>query len=540
LSTEPVRRAAMEAARDQDRVAVSGKVTLVQEVETDVQAGFLMFLPVYKADAPHESIAERRQNILGWIYAPFRMNDFMKSLVGSGLKLNNIYFDIIISDQNEIRPDLVMYHYDGDIDPVVTGSRTPLFLFRQTLTFGGHTWTVVVHSPTLFDDDDAFDNGTLMIEVIGSLISLLLAVIVWLAVARRPVLQPSHGLEATSGGGRWGTTAPPYALAAALSLAAGYLVFKADESERQAHARAERAEVDNRVNVIRLRLERALTVPIARISGIAAQIFAHGDIGPEEFKTIAEMLLRGQPTIRNIGVSHGTVLDLIYPLAGNEGALGMDYRRAEWQWPVVKRAIETHTPIVHGPIKLIQGGIGLIARDPVYLPDATGGESRFFGIISIVLDIPAIFAEAGLDRPDLPISVAIRGRDGLGAAGEMISGDPALFDRNPARAEVEFPYGRWLLAAVPKRGWGSDEPPMSMSRLLGGGFFLFVALISFGTANHLIERSRLHRKLASSEERFRLLLQVASDGVHILDREGNLVLSSRSFLDMLGYTPEEA
>ena len=52
MLTESIRREAMERARDQDAAALSGKVVLVQETNKDVQAGTLMYMPVYRAGMP--------------------------------------------------------------------------------------------------------------------------------------------------------------------------------------------------------------------------------------------------------------------------------------------------------------------------------------------------------------------------------------------------------------------------------------------------------------------------------------------------------
>jgi CHASE1-domain containing sensor protein len=52
MFSEPVRRAAMEQARDSGAAALSGKVELVQETVNDVQAGTLMYVPVYRNGAP--------------------------------------------------------------------------------------------------------------------------------------------------------------------------------------------------------------------------------------------------------------------------------------------------------------------------------------------------------------------------------------------------------------------------------------------------------------------------------------------------------
>ncbi len=301
-----------------------------------------------------------------------------------------------------------------------------------------------------------------------------------------------------------------------------------------------RVAATGQLNDIRLRLERALTVPMMRTRGMAAQIIAHGDLSLPVFNRVAEVLLRGHPAIRNIGVSRGTKLEMLYPLAGNEAVLGVDYRDIAWQWPGVRRAIEVHSPVVQGPMALLQGGSGLIIRDPVFLSDTSDGRERLFGVVSLVLNMQEIYSEAGLTRDNLPIEVAIRGRDGLGEAGELIRGDASVFASHPVELDVQFPNGRWRLAAIPKAGWGDPDGKVLLSRLMGGAFFLFVVAISFGVARHIIERRQLLDQVGMSEERFRNLLRIASDGIHILDESGNLVMCSDSFLRMLGYSEAEA
>jgi CHASE1-domain containing sensor protein len=78
--SESMRHNTMMRAQDNDRAAASGKLTLVQEAEEDVQAGFLVFLPLYKHGMPHSSVAERRAGIDGWVTAVFRMGDLMAGL----------------------------------------------------------------------------------------------------------------------------------------------------------------------------------------------------------------------------------------------------------------------------------------------------------------------------------------------------------------------------------------------------------------------------------------------------------------------------
>ena len=82
MFSEPVRREAMERSRDTDKPAMSGKVRLVQEYGKKEQAGFLIYIPVYNNQLPHDTLSNRQSNIIGWVYSPFRMNDLMEGIFG--------------------------------------------------------------------------------------------------------------------------------------------------------------------------------------------------------------------------------------------------------------------------------------------------------------------------------------------------------------------------------------------------------------------------------------------------------------------------
>ncbi len=69
MYSEPVRRQAMDAARDSGEARLSGKVTLLQETDTEVQAGLLLYLPIYAASgksvAPGERLAKMAEERYG-------------------------------------------------------------------------------------------------------------------------------------------------------------------------------------------------------------------------------------------------------------------------------------------------------------------------------------------------------------------------------------------------------------------------------------------------------------------------------------------
>lgn len=65
--SDPVRRQAMERARDSGNLAMSGKVTLVSESRPN-RSSFLLYTPIYKEGMPTGTVAERRNAIQGFSY----------------------------------------------------------------------------------------------------------------------------------------------------------------------------------------------------------------------------------------------------------------------------------------------------------------------------------------------------------------------------------------------------------------------------------------------------------------------------------------
>ena len=78
MYAEPVRRAAMDAARDGGMLQMTGEVRLVQDGPNEVP-GVLIYAPVYRAGDVPRTAAARRLSMQGWVYMPFRMERFVES-----------------------------------------------------------------------------------------------------------------------------------------------------------------------------------------------------------------------------------------------------------------------------------------------------------------------------------------------------------------------------------------------------------------------------------------------------------------------------
>jgi len=176
--SEPVRRAALEQARDSGLPAMTGKITLKQETTDPVQAGFLIVLPLYRNGQPHLALAQRRAAIVGWVYAPFRMGDVMADTLGArGRDL-----DVEIYDGEEMNDATRMY--DSEPLPAGEGRRQAI----QKLGIAGHRWTLQIFAPVTAVS--ALTEKSHLIGIGGIVFSVLLAALAYaLAESRRHIGQ---------------------------------------------------------------------------------------------------------------------------------------------------------------------------------------------------------------------------------------------------------------------------------------------------------------------------------------------------------------
>ncbi|MDO8606184.1 MAG: ATP-binding protein [Phaeospirillum sp.] len=325
----------------------------------------------------------------------------------------------------------------------------------------------------------------------------------------------------------------PFVAASLISALAALALTEVYQLQVRHRQEAARVDVVAHLGAVRGLLEGALTAPLLVTRGLVANIIQHGDVSDANFAGTAAIVLMDYPSIRNLTLARGTVIAAVYPLTANQAVLGVDYRSRADQWATVERAIQSRRPVVAGPVNLIQGGSALIGRVPIFLPAKKGGDPSLFGLLSVVIDIPSIFASAGISQDDVPIAVAIRGHDGLGRAGGMVWGDEAIFDRDAVEMDVTLPDGTWRLAATPRDGWEVTNGELRVTRLLGGALWLFVAFASFGTAFYAMSLRCARGRIAESEERYRALVETAPMAVCV-HRDGRIIFANTEAHRMVG------
>lgn len=285
-----------------------------------------------------------------------------------------------------------------------------------------------------------------------------------------------------------------------------------DEQNRRVSDQLARADVLAKVNIIRAKLEGNINGNLQLVQGLASAVVTEPYMGQQRFASLAANLFKEKSQLRNIAGAPDLVISLMYPMKGNEKALGLDYRKNEGQRMAALRARDQRALVLAGPVDLAQGGRGFIGRIPIFVPTVGGGD-RFWGILSAVIDVDRLYAASGLTDPGLDIDVALTGKDALGGGGQRFFGSESVINGNPVTTEVELPLGSWQLSATPKHGWPAtpkNETALRATMALAGALVVLPILVAgwlFG------ERQKNYAELRRLSQRLELALDASGIGV---------------------------
>ncbi len=314
-----------------------------------------------------------------------------------------------------------------------------------------------------------------------------------------------------------------------------FIVGLLGDVAREQHRRTTAAHLSE----IRGRLEGEIAATLYLAQGFVSYVATQADAGAEEFHRFAVETMSISRNIRIVAMAPDDVIRFIYPLEGNENVIGLDYKTIKEQWPAIEKAMLLRKPYVAGPVNLVQGGRALIVRAPVFLSeniDDPQSERYYWGLISLVVDSESLFAGAGLREQVGDDLFAVRGVDGKGAEGDVILGDPELFEKDAIFQILKLPLGEWQLAVYPENGWSSNKIEFWVASSVGTGLSFILALLT-GLLVMMQQRSRamsLQDSLTGLANR--RLLHIRMEQIASLSDRGGLGFQL-FFVDLNGFKP---
>jgi diguanylate cyclase len=267
-----------------------------------------------------------------------------------------------------------------------------------------------------------------------------------------------------------------------------------------------RSEILQQSAAMRASLEGELNATLFLVTGLTGYVAAYDDfLESERVQTALEVIHAQNPHLRNVALAPDNIIQHVHPVQGNEAAIGLNYREVPHQWLAVERAMEAGSTVLAGPIELVQGGQGLVSRTPVFLD---GG--RYWGLLTLVIDSPALFADLGLEA-STAVRFGLRWQRPAEERGRLICCDSAAFDADPVLHEIPVPGGSWQMAAAPVDGWQAGTLQLQWYRAGGHFFALIVAALIFLVLEERrrVARMALHDQLTGLPNRhaFKTLLR---------------------------------
>jgi len=178
MYAEPIRRAAMKRAAATGEMSISGKVTLVQEIDKNIQAGFLIYLPVFTA-SKESNISK---SLRGYVYSPIRADDYFTSIP---THQNALFFKVY--DNNQLLYQSIPLH-----------AFQPQYHYVKSFTIGGRIWTIHYYSSEIFEQ--TYSNILPIIVAIAITLFnlLLLSIIIELVRKRLELKKKTKEIEETT------------------------------------------------------------------------------------------------------------------------------------------------------------------------------------------------------------------------------------------------------------------------------------------------------------------------------------------------------
>lgn len=311
-----------------------------------------------------------------------------------------------------------------------------------------------------------------------------------------------------------------------------------DRVETHRENQAARERVAAEAGQVRASLESEINGSVYLSLGLVSYVSANPNFTEENISKVVERMLAYGRHLRNIAIAPDNVVRYVFPLKGNEKALGLRYMDNANQRDAVLRMMQTRNFVITGPVDLVQGGKGLINRFPIYTKSNTNGTEQYWGLTSVVLNSDSLLASSGINNQTSGVRYALRSKGTSSFSPSMIFGDEMVFDNDPVLLDVVLPgQVRWQLAAVPSHGWavyfGAGRKPWY--QLVGIGISLF-----FGFAVYVWLAEVRNIKLRDAQLRLAASVYDGSnEAIVITDVKNQIVSVNPAFTAQTGYSAEE-
>lgn len=229
------------------------------------------------------------------------------------------------------------------------------------------------------------------------------------------------------------------------------------------------------------------------ITDTLKQVLINGNGQIINFSKIAENLM--SYSVQSVQLAPNGVVTEIYPEEGNEtGKIDLlkDSKRGE----ISNYAKDHNITIIQGPIKLKQGGSGLVVRNPIYLEDKNGQE-YFWGFTIAVLRVPEVFEDSTNALSKFKYNYRLS-REASVLDKKYVEVD-ANCDKmiRPVTYDLTVGKEKWKLQIMPRAGWSNSK---TLYLIFFGGLSLVLLLTGLTIVLFLLDERRVELKELANKD----------------------------------------
>ncbi len=193
-------------------------------------------------------------------------------------------------------------------------------------------------------------------------------------------------------------------------------------------------------------------------SNLVKNIIESGyEVDERHFSDLSSLMQDKQKVIVAHELAKDGIVSQIYPLEGNEEAMGLNMLAHPAREKEANLAKESGQYTIAGPFELVQGGNGVLLFDPIYVADEAG-ENTFWGFSILVLNWDRFLKEVEIDKLDAASYHYLIWKNGVKPGEKLTIASCSDFDfRDSLEVDCEVPNDTWHFQIIPKTGWISQS-----------------------------------------------------------------------------------
>lgn len=164
----------------------------------------------------------------------------------------------------------------------------------------------------------------------------------------------------------------------------------------------------------------------------------------------ARLILEQNKNIESVQLAPDGIVSIIYPLEGNEAALGHDLLDDPARKDFVQKAITTKKAVTQGPVKAKQGGYLVFNRKAIFINE--NGEDKFWGLSIISIDFNQLIDKYKQTLKSDGYLLALKAEQTDGQD-NFLWGDSEIFEKGAITKKIVLPDNEWEIAIYPEAGW---------------------------------------------------------------------------------------